>query len=114
MGLDAAIREVSFSAVVDDFDYGTSRFLNTFEIIYWRNNRVLHEWMWNRYRFLGGMKEFNGVPLRLYKECMIDLINASRRPGRYRGMINAADTIVLEQGCLYREDAEAFYYNSWW
>lgn len=38
------------------------------EVMYWRKNNALHNWMHNLYLAKGGTEEFNCVPVRLTKE----------------------------------------------
>lgn len=114
MGLDATISEVCLQAVVDDFNYRRSRFYNVFEIIYWRGNRLLHEWMERRYQSQGGRGSFNGIPLRLRKQCLIEMINDASRSGRFKKMIPRVHIRIIEQQCVYRVDEceGAFYYEA--
>ena len=114
MGLDAYIKEVAPEAVIDDFKYRDTRFFNVHEVRYWRNNRLLQQWMYDEYRSRGGTsKDFNCEPLRVYRETLVKLLNDNRKLGSYRNVITPEDRECIETKCIYNTDIGAFYYWAW-
>jgi hypothetical protein len=97
------------------------------DIAYWRKHNMLHGWMEDLYRELGGSKEdFNCVPLLLTEERLLKLKaaieNETLTPregfffGRtdYQGMTKEQDLKFVNHALEIVHSGRAVYYDSWW
>jgi hypothetical protein len=125
MGLD--MYAYSVSKVGTDFEIPEGA--EKTDIAYWRKHNMLHGWMEDLYRELGGSKEdFNCVPLLLTEERLLKLkaaIENETLAGRsgfffgstdydYQGYMKENDLRFVNEALVIVQSGGAVYYDSWW
>jgi hypothetical protein len=115
MGLDMYV----MTTKEPEFDFTTST-----KLFYWRKHPDLHGWMENTYQKRGGTEEFNGIPIRLQYDDILQLENDIRNAnlpqttGFFFGSSSPEDKendlefIKLAKEALNKHD-KLFYTSSW-
>ena len=120
MGLDGTIEQVDIRRVIDNFHFDDKPSTDETdkgvkEIMYWRKNYKLQDFMRNLYYEKGGEEEFNHVYIRLDEDDLdtIDHYAINGKLNLDEGRMDEGRDFITNARIAINSGYAIYYYSSW-